>query len=443
MSGSLSRRQLIRAGAVAAGAAALSTGAASSARADWPGRPQGRKPRVAAVITEYRPNAHADVIFTKLLEGYTLHGVATEPRVEVVSMYLDQTPSNDIGHYMAAKHGVPVFDTIPEALAVGNTGKLDVDGVIIVGEHGNYPLNEFHQKTYPRRRLFDTVTASMIASNRFVPIFNDKHLSQAFADAKHMYDTVRRYNVPMFAGSTLPIGWRFPSLTYPLGANLTEAVAVGYSDIEAYGFHLLETLQCMVERRAGGETGVKSVQVLRGDAVWQAAADGRWDESLMYAALDSIKSGHIKAGDIKANVREPIAFLIEYNDGFRGTGLLLNGGIDTLAYAGKRSGAVEAAEFLLEYGWPYGHFTFLCRQIEYMMLNGVAPYPLERTLLTTGILDAAMHSDYQNGARLLTPQLDIRYQAVANPEGTLDPSGTGIGYPMPPPSPDVRPYPYP
>ncbi|MFC0531771.1 hypothetical protein [Phytohabitans kaempferiae] len=55
---------------------------------------------------------------------------------------------------------------------------------------------------------------------------------------------------------------------------------------------------------------------------------------------------------------------------------MLNGGIETLAYAGKRDGQVEASEFLLEYGWPYGHFTFLDRQIEWMLLNKEAPYPV-------------------------------------------------------------------
>ncbi|MEV0714316.1 hypothetical protein [Asanoa sp. NPDC050611] len=442
MSGAISRRQIMTGAAAVAGAAAVSAALPAAAEAK-PGRGR-RKPRVAVIITEYRPNSHGDVITTKLLEGYQLRGVDTEPRIEVASIYLDQRPANDVGVYMARKHNVPIFDTIPEALAVGRTGKVDVDGVILIGEHGAYPTNQYGQVTYPRRRFFDSATAAMIASNRFVPMFNDKHLSQSYVDAKHMLDTTRRYRIPMFAGSTLPLGWRFPALTYQRGANLTEAVAVGYSGIESYGFHVLETLQCMVERRAGGETGVAAVQTVRGQAVWDAAAAGRWDESLMHAALDSIraKSGLIKPGDIKANVKDPIAFFIEYVDGFKATALLLNGGIETLAYAGKRDGQTEAAEFLLELGWPYGHFTFLDRQIEAMVHSGVAPYPLERTVLTTGILDAAMLSNYNNGARRLTPELStLRYEAVEEPKGTLEPSGTGIGDELPPPSPDTRPYP--
>ncbi|WP_129667700.1 hypothetical protein [Phytoactinopolyspora endophytica] len=162
----------------------------------------------------------------------------------------------------------------------------------------------------------------------------------------------------------------------------------------------------------------------------------------MDAAIDAArqKGGHVTDGDVKENATEPIAFLIEYNDGFRGTALLLNGALTTLAYASRRNGEVEASEFLLEKGWPYGHFTFLDRQIEHMALTGTAPYPVERTLLTTGILDAAMHSDHEGGKLIETPELDISYRPVENPEGTLEPSGTGIGHELPPPSSDDRPY---
>ncbi|NEE03258.1 hypothetical protein [Phytoactinopolyspora halotolerans] len=447
MTATPSRRQILTTGAAAAGAVMLPTGPAhgsdggprpSSERRNRP----GRKPRVAVIITEYRRNSHGDVITTKLLEGYRLHGVDTEPRVEVASIYLDQVPDNDVGRFMAERHGVPVFDTIPEALAVGETGKVAVDAVIIVGEHGTYPWNEFGQKAYPRRRFFDTAVAAMIASNRFVPIFSDKHLAQAFHDARHMYDTAQRYGIPFLAGSSLPLTWRFPALTYSADVALTEAVALGFSEIESYGFHTLEVLQCMAERRDGGERGVRSVQVLRGGAVWDAAAQGRWDATLMDAAVDAIRenSGRVADGDVRDNTPEPIAFLIEYTDGFRGTALLLHGALSTFAYAGRRGGAVESAEFLLEYSWPYGHFTFLDRQIEFLAVHGTPPYPVERTLLTTGILDAAMHSDHQGGTLIETPELDISYRPVENPEGTLDPSGTGIGHELPPPSPDERPY---
>ena len=60
-------------------------------------------------------------------------------------------------------------------------------------------------------------------------------------------------------------------------------VGVGGSDPMDY--HALEAMQCMVERRKGGETGVKSVQLIEGDAVWKAGEEGRWSKELLTAAL--------------------------------------------------------------------------------------------------------------------------------------------------------------
>jgi hypothetical protein len=379
------------------------------------------RPRVAAIITSYFPGSHADVIVTRLLAGYTLYGVPTEPRVEVVSMYLDQLAAKDIGRDLAARHGVPIFESIGEALAVGGQG-LNVDGVVIVGEHGQYPVNEYGQTLYPRRRLFDAVVAAMVGAGRVVPVFSDKHLSWSFAYARRMVDTAARLGIPFLAGSSLPVAWRRPALAWPLGGTVTEALALGYSGLDSYGFHALETLQCMVERRAGGESGVRSVQCLTGEAVWQAGAAGRWSAELYDAALAAIGVG--AQDEIRQRAANPAAFLIEYRDGLRATVLMLDKAIATFAFAARRDGALDTCEFFLQ-GAPHGHFTFLVRQIESLMLTGQPPYPIERTLLTTGILETALHSRRQEQAVLDTPELDVHYHAPA----TVPDTGIGAALP--------------
>ncbi|MGN6561371.1 MAG: hypothetical protein ACTHMU_01820 [Thermomicrobiales bacterium] len=379
------------------------------------------RPRVAAIITTYFPGSHADVIVTRLLAGYTLYGVATEPRVEVASMYLDQIAAKDIGRDLAARHGVPIFESIGEALAVGGHG-LNVEGVVIIGEHGHYPVNEYEQTLYPRRRLFDAVVAAMVGAGRIVPIFSDKHLSWSFAYARRMVDTATRLGISFLAGSSLPLAWRRPVLDWPLGGAVTEALVLGFSGLDSYGFHALETLQCMVERRQGGETGVRSVQCLTGEAVWQAGAAGRWSAELYDAALAAIGGG--AQDEIRQRAANPAAFLIEYRDGLRATVLMLDKAIATFAFAARRNGALDACEFFLQ-GAPHGHFTFLVRQIESLMLTGQPPYPIERTLLTTGILEAALHSRRQEQAVLDTPALDIHYQAPA----TVPDTGIGAALP--------------
>lgn len=379
------------------------------------------RPRIAAVVTEYRINSHADVIITKFLEGCKSVDLDFRPRVDIVSLYLDQTPANDTGVEMARRHEVPIYPTIEGALTLG-TGKLAVDGVLLIGEHGSYPYNDVDQHLYPRRRFFEETVAVLRKSGRVVPLFNDKHLSQSWTDAKFMYDTARELHIPFMAGSSIPLSWRKPDLHPPVGTEFTEAVAVGYGGTEAYGFHTLEGLQCMAELRKGGETGVKSVQCLKGDAVWKAGDQGRWSWDLLAAALARSENAAVAAAatnraEIRAKTKDPEAFLIEYRDGFRGAALMLYGLMDDFLFAGKVKGQAEplSTHFWLQDGKPFAHFARLNMAVEQMFLTGTPPQPLERTLLTTGILDAAMHSRARDGELRLTPELALNYSPTITP----------------------------
>src|SRR5205823_2852143 len=71
----------------------------------------------------------------------------------------------------------------------------------------------------------------------------------------------------------------------PMGAKISEALCVCYGGVDSYDFHGLETIQCMVERRRGGETGVKWIQAYRGEKFWEALREGVWPRALMDAAL--------------------------------------------------------------------------------------------------------------------------------------------------------------
>jgi hypothetical protein len=223
-------------------------------------------PRVAAIVTEYRHNAHADVIVSRLVQGHTLDGQGEFPKLELVSLYTDQVPENDTSRAFAEKYGFTIYGTVAEALTLG-TGELAVDGVLLVAEHGEYPKSETGQTVYPKRRLFAEVAKVFEASGRSVPVFLDKHVADNWDDAKWIYDVARRLKVPLMAGSSLPVLWRYPPADVRRGAELKEIVAVSYHTLDAYGFHALEMVQCLAERRAGGETGIKSVECLVDEAV--------------------------------------------------------------------------------------------------------------------------------------------------------------------------------
>jgi hypothetical protein len=204
--------------------------------------------QVAAVVTEYRVRSHADNIVTRLLEGYELHWTTVRPSVRVASLYTDQVPPGDLSRELAGAHNVPIYPTIREALTLGGE-TLAVDGVVLVGEHGDYPNNEKGQKQYPRRRFFEETVAVFDRSGRVVPVFTDKHLAYNWADAKWIYDAARERGIPLMAGSSMPVTTRVPPLEVPYGAQIEEIVVVAHGGLESYGFHALEIGQCLAERR--------------------------------------------------------------------------------------------------------------------------------------------------------------------------------------------------
>jgi hypothetical protein len=380
--------------------------------------------KVAALVTEYRRWSHADVIAGKILEGYN-HDGGAGPDLRLVSMYVDQFPEKDLSRELAKKHGFTIYDTVAGALTLGGKD-LAVDGVLSIGEHGKYPDNARGQKLYPRRRFFEGIAEVFEKTKKSVPVFNDKHLAATWEDAKWMYDKSRELFVPFLAGSSVPLTWRKPELKLPMGCELTEAVQIGYGPFEGYGFHALEALQCMVERRKGGETGVKAVQCLQGEEMWKALDAGRWSKPLLEAAMERVPS-HAKGDyrELTAKAKDAGVFLLEYRDGLRAAVAMMNGwayegdgGAFTFAGQTKGQGKPAATLFYLQQPDPFGHFAYLVKAIDSMIQTGHAPYPVERTLLTTGILDAVMTSKAEQNKRVETPHLEIAYKPTDYPFAT-------------------------
>ncbi|MBL8177995.1 MAG: hypothetical protein JNK48_25180 [Bryobacterales bacterium] len=385
----------------------LASTAAVAAAAQSPG------PRkIAAIITEYRPNSHADVIVGKYLEGFNQDGQPPYPRNKIVSMFTEQAPKTDMSRGMARKYNVPLYRTVYEALTLG-TGRLAVDGVLLIGEHGDYPMNDKEQKLYPRFEMFLKITDVFRQSGRAVPVFNDKHLSWSWVQAKRMVEISRELKFPMLAGSSVPVAWRIPAIDAPYGAEQTHAVAVSYSGLDIYGFHVLECLQCLTERRKGGETGVRSVQCFERDGCWSFMEQNGWVKRLFEKAVTHSKTR--KAGEAKQLVKNPAVFVVEYNDGLKAAAFLMTGLVEDFTAAVDVKGQAEPVSMLmhLQPGRPHHHFGCLVKQIETLFSTGKAPYPVERTMLTSGILDFGLESRIQGYKKLDTPELaQVRYQAA-------------------------------
>jgi len=366
---------------------------------------------VAAVVTVYRRNSHAAVLVGKILEGWRQDGGAG-PDLELVAMYVDQTPKSDKSVALSKQYGFRLTKTIDEAITLG-TDKVQVAGVLSVGEHGDYPYTEdTHQHMYPRRRFFDGITAAFERCGQVVPVFNDKHLHWRWKDAIHMYNTAKRMKIPFMAGSSLPLGWRVPTTQPGRDLEIEDAVAVGYGGAESYAFHAMEMLQCLIERRKGNETGVAAVSSATGEDVWKAEREGRWSRELVEAAL-AVQPLSLQGKLMEKMSDKAPFYFVDHRDGLKATIAMVNGVARQFSVALKLKGVKQpvATLFNLEDEPPYGHFAYLLRAIEEMIHTGKPSYPVERTLLVTGMLDAAMHSLADDGRRLKTPYLGIRYQA--------------------------------
>jgi len=362
---------------------------------------------VAFICNTYWNLSHADVIGTKLFVGMPTDDGMIKPRIKIVSMYIAQIGDNDTGTRIAGMNGAVLYPTISDALTLGGD-KLAVDGVVYIGEHGDYQYNRLGEKMYPRMNTLEQIFRVFDASGKSVPLFTDKALSYSWLDSMWIYNRGKELNVPMMAGSSAPYWWRSPNLVHPIGTKISDAVAIGYATLDAYGFHVVEILQCMVERRLGGETGVSSVEGLMGDEVWAAMDSGRISQELVDAACDKIENK--ATGSMRDLVKMPSAVIIHYNDGTRGACLMLDEYVKTgWAYAARADDETVATEFVYDQTTPvYAAFSYLGLNIEKLMVTGQPPCPIERNVLTSCVIDMAIRSIAEKKIKK-TPFLDIVY----------------------------------
>jgi hypothetical protein len=414
----VNRRDFLSAGSALTASAWLASGAAGAAETAAQDAPAGlqRPVRLAAINSIFRLRSHAYHIVGRCVHGYQKDGFHHQPPVKVVRMYNDQSPADDLSRGFCDRHGIELCKTVDETLGVKQG--LDVDGVLLIIEHGDYPLNEFGQILYPRFPLFEQVTTAFRQCGRSVPMFVDKHLSYDHRLAAQMVATARQLKFGLMAGSSLPVTWRLPEIEPPVGTPFREGLVIfGYDrgPAEIYLFHALETLQCMLERRQGGETGIKSLECLQGDAVWKAGDAGRWSWKLLDAALARCPSRNV--GPIRENVLKPLAILIEYRDGTRGAVLNLVEQVSDFGFAATIDGRPDPLATCFYLPSPPGakFFDPLTFNIEKLLTTGRPPYPVERTLMTSTVLDLALHSLHDGSRPTNSPALDIRYQP---PEST-------------------------
>jgi hypothetical protein len=443
-------------------------------RAGW-AQTSGRPLRLAILGSVYRYQSNMQTIADRFLVGYPCDGEWRMPNVQVVSVYVDQlarqaeaapspyqlamtgaklapsssskgiagglgrdrsvaqpaaekqeTPEKpDLSNVRSQQFGFRLCKDIPEALRCGGD-RIAVDAVLTIVEQDGYPSNDKGQILLPGYDFFQQCAQVFEEEGHAVPYFHHKQLSFSFEQAQAMVKTANRLRFPLQAGSSLPLTWRLPDVDIPPGAEVQEAVMVVGGRYDGMDFDALEAMQCMLERRKGGETGVKAVQLLEGDDVWAAGNAGRWSSDLLSSALsrsdtplgltvlDGRTQDLVASGVLPQLVKDPVAYCIEYNDGTHATLLLLNGAIMDFNIAARVKGhGLISTQFFLPPPPNETYSACLAAKAEQMFQSRTAGYPVERTLLTTGLLEACLNSRHRLNQRLETPHLRINYQPPA------------------------------
>jgi hypothetical protein len=397
-------------------------------------QPAQKRPRLACLVTYWGlPTSHADWIINKLLDGYWWQGAHTPSRVEVVYVWIRQLDTSLLGQKVCKAKNIPIFKTVKEAVTLG-AKELAVDGVVIVAEHGNYPTDLKGHWLLPRWWIYQQVIQVFEQSKRSVPVFNDKHLSYNWDEAKWMFDKSRELNFPLTGGSSIPTYFRKPEIELAIDTPIKNSIVVGDTADEGAIFHCIDVLQSFVDRREGGETGVKAVQSIRGPGTRAWVERNSWAGSLLEAVR---KKFDLKPEDLEEH-RNSNVCVVEYNDGSKAA--VLPGRGVGWTFAGEIEGQKDPT-IVSMLGFPgpisqYHAANAFEHWIIEMMLTGKEPFDAERLLLSTGIVNNYMESNWENGRysavgrRIETPFLDMKYRST---HGPLFESG-----PRPPKTPYLR-----
>lgn len=369
-----------------------------------PGAPSQK--RIAFLIDSWYPWSHADVIGTRFLEGYRMGERVYQSPLTVGSVYADTASSRDRARGLAARHGFRIAGSVAEALLddpQSSRPRLAVDGVLIATRED---LPESGQQQSPVRRLqiIRDVLRLMEQTGTKVPIFVDKMLASSWPDSQAIVAEAARRSVPLMAGSVLP----FTPLDQPLRAGRVEVGVVAASTpYWAFAFHAAELLQGFMEQRGPRESGISSVRDV-GSAYASLPDRDRWGGRVFDALLASARTRRARGGaGSPTNV-----LLIQYADGARAVLALVPEVFDDSEFllgAHYGDGTTGTGGLVLR-GQPYDHFGYLVHALIEFYTTGRAPVPVERTLLTTGLVVFGQQAR-GTGSPVSTPALAVSYQA--------------------------------
>lgn len=363
--------------------------------------------RIAFLVDSWYRWSHADVIGTRFLEGYRVGERVFPSPLTVASVYADSPHPTDQTRTLAARYGFRVATSIADALLEDSRSprpRLAVDGVLIATRED---LPDSGQRQSPVRRLqvVQEVLRIMDQTGAHVPIFVDKMLASSWTDSQAIVAEAARRGVPLMAGSVLP----FTPLDQSLRpGRVAVGVVIASTPYWAFAFHAAELLQGFMEQRGTRETGVSEIRDV-GAAYASLPDRDRWGGRVFDTLLASARTR--RSGSLPGGLgSDAHVLLIQYVDGARAVLALIPEVFDDSEFllgAQYRDGSTGISSLVLR-GEPFDHFGYLVHALVELYTTRRSPVPVERTLLTTGIVLFGQQA-HQTGSAMSSPTLAISY----------------------------------
>jgi hypothetical protein len=247
-------------------------------------------------------------------------------------------------------------------------------------------------------------------------------LASSLGDARQQIQLAKSRKISLLAGTPLAVTWRLPDIDLPLGTPLSEALIVVQGKALAAELSGLDGLLPIIERRKGGEAGVKRVRFFEGQNLWRAGEKKLWSWPLLAAAIsrsdspqgDPVKDGRtqdlVGLGLVPKLATEPRGWLLEHRDALRSAILVLDGVVADYNFAVRaRDGRIFSAQLFRPPPPGEHHFSKLVAALEDFFRTGKPPWPVQRNLLVAGLLEIFARPSTRSAERVDTPKLAIEY----------------------------------
>ncbi|NBV23386.1 MAG: hypothetical protein EBS05_15890 [Proteobacteria bacterium] len=367
--------------------------------------------QIAFLLDDFALQTPAQQLLDRFLLGYRRNGSFHKPDAFRVSYSLSPTggeggvrgrPSTEASSLLQQRvtgHGLQLTADLPTAVR-------EADALVIVPGIGSASPPE------------PLLAAALAHARRGTACFVFGALASSLATARTRAALANARQVTLASGTEWPLTWRLPQIDLPVRASLDEAIIVVQGPSPLAELQALDALLPILERRAGGERGVRQVKFLADRELWRAGDRREWSWPLLSSALsrsdspqgDTLLDGRtqdlVGLGVVPKLARNPRGWLLEHADGVRTALLVLEGVVADCNFALRLKDGSEISAQLFHAPVPgQEHFSPLAATLEDFFRTGQAPAPFARSLLTAGLLDACRQSAAQPGTWLRTPEI--------------------------------------